>query len=103
MRASKYYEFEFKPTEALEFYLREKSILNQISKYQKLFFIYDLNRKFILKELNAYFEKLAFLNEIELSDIEKMFNYLDYFPSQDEINEAKTDVLKCKIDDSNDI
>ncbi|RNA14250.1 Structure-specific endonuclease subunit SLX4 [Brachionus plicatilis] len=69
MRNSFSIDCEFIPNEALDFYLREK-------KY------------------TSYFNKLAFSNEIELSDISKMFNFVDLHPNNDEIQEAKLNVLK---------
>ena len=51
---------------------------------------------FFLIEYKSYFDKLSFADELDLGDLEKMLNYADLFPSADELNEAKINVLKCK-------
>ncbi|CAF0712380.1 unnamed protein product [Brachionus calyciflorus] len=69
MRGSFIMDCEFIPHEAMEFYLKEK-------------------------KFTSYFNKLAFSNEIDLMDIVKMFNFVDLYPSNEEIQEAKLNVLK---------
>lgn len=37
------------------------------------------------------------MDQIDLNDLEKMFNYADLYPTANELKEAKDNVLKCKI------
>ena len=43
----------------------------------------------------SYYEKLSFMDQIDLNDLEKMFNYADLYPTANELKEAKDNVLKC--------
>jgi hypothetical protein len=57
-------------------------------------------RKLILlllknQEYTSYFEKLSFGEEIDIGELEKLFNFCEYFPSPEEMNEAKMNVLNC--------
>lgn len=47
------------------------------------------------KEYHSYYEKLSFMDQIDLNDLEKMFNYADLYPTANELKEAKDNVLKC--------
>jgi len=48
------------------------------------------------QEFTSYFEKLSFGDEIDIGELEKLFNFCEYFPSVEEMNEAKMNVLNCK-------
>ena len=50
----------------------------------------------LFEEYTSYFDAFSFQNEIEQAEIEKFFNYLDMYPSTEEIKDARMNVLKCK-------
>ena len=74
----------------------------QRAKYIRLLFLFEISKIFqkiflyINKEYMTYFEKLSYAGSLDLSDLEKLFNYCDLYPSSDEIKEAKHQVLKRK-------
>lgn len=51
---------------------------------------------FFFKGYNTYYDKLQFMDQLDMNDLEKMFNYADLFPTTNELKEAKDNVLKCK-------
>ena len=48
------------------------------------------------QEYQSYFEKLAYGDQLDLSDLDKLFNWADLFPAHSELSEAKINVMKCK-------
>jgi hypothetical protein len=49
---------------------------------------------FSIEEYTSIFEHLAYGSQLEQSDLEKMFNYCDLFPTHEELYESKNAILK---------
>ena len=78
---------------------RKVSIYNCNLWFEKLwshlsnFFFLFLSK---ILEFKSYFDKLSYGAQLEISDLEKIFNYSDLFPTHNELSEAKINVMKCK-------